>query len=290
MNPLSCSRRSHIETMRPAGEPAAPSPPTPTAPAPASRPAPHACHAWQATWVTIGAFSLPTMIAPRFRPLMPPQLYTLRTLVAGLIYVDMIQPPMKVAFRPAPTRAQECLALTLGMMFYILLFALQARLSNTWCARAGSRSARMANASQQWWHAFCDPLPQRVRSAARAYPINFVIARVTAQMAAVGIGSTVSAVSHRRRGATLQHLPQPAQKPSLRQRFHAHPEAYLAGIAAFAGPSLMTLRLDRATAAAGGRIPPAGVALLTTAVVAACIASGVVHPGWKPLDAAADKN
>lgn len=228
------------------------------------------------------------MIAPWLKRLMPPQLYALRTLVAGLIYVDMIQPPMKVAFRPAPTRTQESLALTLSMMFYIPLFALQAGISNTWCARAHTHSARMANASQQWWNAFCDRLPQHARPAARAYPLNFVIARVTAQMAAVGAGSTVSAAWHRRRGATLQHLPQPAQKPSLRQRVAAHPEAYLAGIAAFAGPSLMTLRLDRATAAAGGRLPPVRVALLTTAVVAACIATGMVHPGWKPLDAAAD--
>lgn len=229
------------------------------------------------------------MAAPWLRALMPQQVYALRTMAAGLIYVDMVQPPMQVAFRPAPTRRQEALALTLGMMFYIPMFALQAHLSNTWCVRADSPGARMANATQRWWMASCRRLPPRAAAAACAYPINFVLARVFAQMAAVGTGSTVSAAWQRRRGATLQHLPQPARPTSLRQRMAAHPEAYLAGVAAFAGPSIMTLRLDRAISASGGRAPPASVALLTTAVVAACIATGMVHPGWQPLDATAAK-
>ena len=286
MKPVTSPRHSQIETARPASKPAAPS----TTPHPAplqAPPAPHARHAWQATWVTIGAFSLPTMVAPWLKALMPPQVYALRSMVAGLIYVDMVQPPMQVAFRPAPSRRQEALALTLGMMFYIPMFALQAHLSNTWCARADSLGGRMANASQRRWTEFCKRLPLRAAVAARGYPVNFVLARVFAQMAAVGTGSTVSAAWQRQRGATLQHLPQPARPSSLRQRIAAHPGAYLAGIAAFAGPSLMTLRLDRAISAANGRAPPVGVALLTTAVVAACIATGMVHPGCQPLDATA---
>lgn len=287
MRPVISPRHAQIETTRPASEPAAPS--SIAHPAPQPPPAPHARHVWQATWVTIGAFSLPTMAAPWLKALMPQHVYALRTMVAGLIYVDMVQPPMQVAFKPAPTRRQEALALTLGMMFYIPMFALQAHLSNTWCARVDSPGGRMANASQHWWTEFCKRLPPRAAAAARAYPINFVLARVLAQMAAVGTGSTVSAAWQRRRGATLQHLPQPARPTSLRQRLTAHPEAYLAGIGAFAGPSLMTLRLDRAISAAGGRAPPVGVALLATAVVAACIATGMVHPGWQPLDATAAK-
>lgn len=278
MNPLSPSRPVDIGTSQPADVPATP-----------SAPAPHSRHAWQATWITLGAFSLPTIIAPWFKPLMSPRLYALRTLAAGMVYVDMIQPPMQVAFKPAPTRSQEALALTLGMMFYIPLFALQAHLTNTWCTRPDRFGTRMAHASQQAWGAFCHRLPPGVAGAARAYPINFVIARVMAQMAAVGIGSTVSGAWHRRRGATLQYLPQPAQASSVRQRVAAHPEAYLAGVAAFAGPSVMTLHLDRAIAAAGGRAPPAGVALLATAVVAACIETGMAHPGWAALDAPAAK-
>ena len=285
MNPLSSHRSVDIGTQPPDNAPAAPSP----SPPPSPSPAPHARHAWQATWITLGAFSLPTMIAPWLKPLMSPQAYALRTLAAGMVYVDMIQPPMQVAFKPAPNRSQEALALALGMMFYIPLFALQAHLTNTWCARPDGFGTSMAQASQQAWTAFCHRLPPCIAIAARAYPINFVIARVMAQMAAVGIGSTVSGAWHRRRGATLQYLPQPAQPSSVRQRMAAHPEAYLAGIAAFAGPTLMTLRLDRSIAAAGGRAPPGGIALLATAVVAACIATGMLHPGWAPLDAPAAK-
>lgn len=288
MNSTTAPRHASIETTRPALVPAAPPPATPPAPA-QSPPTAHARYAWQATWITLGAFSLPTMVAPWFRALMPAQAYALRTMAAGLVYVDMVQPPMQFAFRPAPTRRQEALALTLGMMFYIPMFALQAHLSNTWCLQAGSPGARMASATQHYWAEICRRLPPRAAAAARAYPVTFVLARVFAQMAAVGTGSTVSAAWHRRRGATLQPLPQPARATSVGQRLAAQPEAYLAGIAAFAGPTMMTLRLDRAISASGGRAPPVGVALLTTAVVAACIATGMVHPGWQALDATAAK-
>jgi hypothetical protein len=111
---------------------------------------------------------------------------------------------------------------------------------------------------------------------------------VLAQMAAVSIGSTVAGAWQRRRGATLQALPQPAQAPSLRQRAGANPHAYLAGIAAFAGPSLMTLRLDRAIANSGAAAPRK-VALLATAVVAACIGTALVHPALPAIDAPAAK-
>jgi len=98
----------------------------------------------------------------------------------------------------------------------------------------------------------------------------------------------VAGAWQRRRGATLQALPRPAQAPSMRQRVAANPDAYLAGIAAFAGPSFMTLQLDRAIAA-GAVATPGRVALLTTAVVAACIATGLVHPASAAIDAPAAK-
>ena len=278
MNPLSCSRPSSIETMRPAGPPATP-PPVPVS---------HARYASQAAWITAGAFSIPTVIAPWIRPLLSPQAHALRTLAAGLIYVDMVQPPMQAAFRPAPDRKREALALTLGMMFYIPMFALQAHVANTWFDQPASRAARAARASQQAWLALCRQLPRRAAGLARSYPINFVLSRVLAQMAAVGIGSTVAGAWQRRRGATLRALPQPAQPPSLRQRVCAYPYAYLAGIAAFAGPSYMTLQLDRAISVSGAA-SPRQVARLTTAVVAACIASGMVHPASEELDAGAAK-
>jgi hypothetical protein len=50
----------------------------------------------------------------------------------------------------------------------------------------------------------------------------------------------------------------------------------------------MTLQLDRAIAA-GAVATPGRVALLTTAVVAACIATGLVHPALAAIDAPAAK-
>jgi hypothetical protein len=280
MNSISSSRPSSIEPMQPAAAPAAPS---------CGAPVSQLRYTRQATWITLGAFSLPTVIAPWFKPFLSPRAYALRTLAAGMIYVDMIQPPMKVAFRPAPERRQEALALTLGMMFYIPMFALQAHAANTCFADPSSRAGRTARASQQAWLAFCRRLPPCAALAAANYPVNFVLSRVLAQMAAVGIGSTVAGGLQRRRGATLQAQPQPAQAPSLRQRAAANPTAYLAGIAAFAGPCFMTLQLDRALAA-GGVASPRQVARLTSAVVAACIATGLVHPASASIDASAAKS
>jgi hypothetical protein len=279
MNPLTSSRAPSIDTMRPA-DAAPPPPPPPIAGVSQVR------YARQAAWITWGAFSLPTIIAPCIKPLLSPQTYALRTLAAGLIYVDMIQPPMQVAFGPAPNRRQETLALTLGMMFYIPMFALQTHIANTWFNDPASRVSRTAGASLHAWQALCRQLPQAVAPLAGSYPLNFVLSRVLAQMAAVGVGSTVAGAWQRRRGAMLQALPQPAQPPSLRQRAAANPYAYLAGIAAFAGPSAMTLRLDRAIAAKGVA-SPREVALLATAVVAACIATALVHPAPATIDAPA---
>jgi hypothetical protein len=281
MNPISSSRPSSMEPMQPAAAPA-PSPPSSGVPVSQLR------YTRQAAWITAGAFSLPTAIAPWVKPFLSPRAYALRTLAAGMIYVDMIQPPVQLAFRPAPDRRQEALALTLGMMFYIPMFALQAHVANTWFADPSSRAGRTARASQQAWLACCKRLPPRAALAAVGYPVNFVLSRVLAQMAAMGVGSTVAGAWHRRRGAALQALPQPAQAPSLRQRAGANPHAYLAGIAAFAIPSFMTLQLDRAIEA-GSAASPRNVALLTSAVVAACIATGLVHPALPAIDAPAAK-
>jgi hypothetical protein len=272
MNPISASRPPSIAPIRPAGAPA---------PRPPGAIVSQARYSRQAAWITVGAFSLPTVIAPWLKPFVSPRAYALRTLAAGMIYVDMIQPPLQVGFVPAPDRRQEALGLSLGMMFYIPMFALQAHVSNTWFGDPASRAARTARCSRQAWQAFCDRLPTGASAVAAGVPFNFVLSRVLAQMAAVGVGSVVAGAWQRRRGATLRALPQPAQAPSLRQRVSMNPYAYLAGIAAFAGPTAMTLRLDRAVAA-GGLASPRSVALLTSAVVAACVATGMVHPASRP--------
>lgn len=150
-------------------------------------------HVAQGAWITLGAFSLPTVLSPCFKSLVSPRAFALRTLLGGFIYIDMIQPPQQVRFAPAPAMGQEVVALTLGMTPYIAAFYAQARLANGWCSRSGSSGAQMAAASQRLWQRLCDLMPTRLAPAARGYPINFVLARVTAQMLAVSAGSLMSA-------------------------------------------------------------------------------------------------
>lgn len=240
-------------------------------------------HVAQGAWITLGAFSLPTVLSPCFKALVPARVFALRTLLGGFLYIDMIQPPQQVRFTPAPTLGQEVTALTLGMTPYIPAFHAQARLANGWCSRAGSLGARMAKANQNLWQRLCGMVPLPLASAARGYPVNFVLARVTAQMLAVSAGSLMSACFHQARGARLEPVPQPASMPSLPQRIQANPAAYLACGPAFASSVWLTLRLDRAAARTGGTLPPALVALLASHVVAACIATALIHE--RPLAA-----
>ena len=108
MNPL--STRSPVQP----GQMPAPAPQPSTAPStqPVWR------HVAQGAWITLGAFSLPTVLAPCFKGMLPPRAYALRTLLGGFIYIDMIQPPQQVRFAPPPAIGQEAVALTLGMTPY----------------------------------------------------------------------------------------------------------------------------------------------------------------------------
>lgn len=276
MNPL---------PARPAGVPPRPSAPVAPTAAPRFPATPPATPVWrhvaQGAWITLGAFSLPTVLSPCFKGLLAPRAFALRTLLGGFIYVDMVQPPQQVRFAPPPAIGQELTALTLGMTPYIAAFHAQARLTNGWCSRPGSAGARMAALAQGSWHRLCDMMPARLAQAARAYPVNFVLARVTAQMLAVSAGSLMSARFHHARGARLGPVAQPAMPPSLLQRIKANPAAYLACAPAFAPSVWLTLRLDQAAASAGGKLPPAMVAMLASHVVAACIVTALIHP--RPL-------
>ena len=271
MNPLSI--RSPLQP----GQGPAPAPQPSTAPStqPVWR------HVAQGAWITLGAFSLPTVLAPCFKGMLPPRAYALRTLLGGFIYIDMIQPPQQVRFAPPPAIGQEAVALTLGMTPYIAAFYAQARLANGWCSRAGSPGARMAAASQRHWQHLCSLMPMRLAALARGYPLNFVLARVTAQMLAVTAGSLMSARFHQARGAQLRPVTQPATPSSILQRIEANPYAYLACAPAFASSVWLTQRLDQAATKAGGKLPPALVALLASHVVAACIVTALIQP--RPL-------
>jgi hypothetical protein len=243
----------------------------------------------QAAKITWNAFSWPTILSPLLNPprrlasrpagRMLLLLHRRRTLAAGLIFIDQMQPPQRVRFSPAPQRWSEALAYAIGMVFYIPFFTLQTHLSNGWCSRPGSGGERMAQAVRAAWDSLCRLLPAgTAREAAQAYAINFVLARVAMQMASVGAGSIAGGAFHRARGATLEFAPQPQHAPSLVERIAANPHAYVAASTAFWITNRIALNIERAGARSAAPTPAAATARLTTAVVLACVITAMVHP------------
>lgn len=243
----------------------------------------------QAAAITFNAFSWPTILAPLLRPVeriaatrtgrAMAACYRQRNLAAGMIFIDQMQPPQAVRFAPAAERPMEMLAYAIGMSFYIPFFALHAHLANGWCSRKGSRGERLAQTVAEGWRRLCLRLPAgAAREIALLYPINFVLARVPAQMASVGVGSVVGGALHRARGAALEPAPQPARAPMLIERIAANPAAYGAAALAFSCTNRMMLQLERDAASRGAPMSAAAVAQLTTAVVLACVITAMVHP------------
>jgi hypothetical protein len=243
----------------------------------------------QAAAITFNAFSWPTILVPLLRP--PDSsaakplgrammsAYRMRNLAAGMIFIDQMQPPQRVRFTPAAEPLTEMAGYAIGMSFYIPFFALHAHLANGWCSRQGSRGERMSRGVREAWRRLCLRLPPGVaREVALQYPISFVLARVPAQMASVGVGSVVGGALHRARGATLEPAPQPARAPGLIERIAANPAAYGAAALAFSCTNRMSLAIERDAASRGMPIPAADVARLTTAVVLACVITAMVHP------------
>ncbi|MBK4738324.1 hypothetical protein [Noviherbaspirillum pedocola] len=244
----------------------------------------------QAAAITFNAFSWPTILSPLLRPTESMaarapgramlRCYRQRNLAAGMIFIDQMQPPQRVRFTPAASPAQEMLGYAIGMFFYIPFFALQTHLTNGWCSRNGSRGEAMARAARDAWAGLCRRLPPGAgRELAQRYPFNFVLARVVAQMASVGVGSVVGGALQRARGATLEPAPAPqlAAPPGLMERIRANPAAYASAALGFSFTNRMAVRIDRA-AERGTAPSAAAVARLTTAVVAACVITAMVHP------------
>jgi hypothetical protein len=246
----------------------------------------------QAAAITFNAFSWPTILSPLLRPAegiasrplgrAMLRCYRQRNLAAGMIFIDQMQPPQQVRFAPAPSPTSEMLGYALGMFFYIPFFALQTHLTNGWCSRKDSLGERMAQASRDGWNRLCHRLPANAAGElALRYPFNFVLARVIAQMASVGVGSLVGGAFHRTRGAALQPAlepaPQPAQSPKLLERMAANPAAYAAAALAFSVTNRMAVRIDLGVER-GIPASTAAVARLTTAVVLGCVITAMVHP------------
>lgn len=220
---------------------------------------------------TFLSFTVPTILAP----FLPAPLQPLRLLACGAIYADQQMQPSDTRFCPTPSRRRQYAGIMVSLLPFIPAFALQAHLTETWCANPSSLGGRMAAASQHAWGRLCQRLPRQVGAIAARYPINFVLARFAAQMAAVMSGSMLSLAYHRMRGSELVVRTKPLPSRSLRERLQSRPDAYAVGAAPFIVPAILDSRFGRAILQAPG-VPRAvcGVAI-TTALVGAALVTAV---------------
>lgn len=218
------------------------------------------------------AFMAPTIVAP----LLPAPLKPFRMIVSGLLYADQQQQPSDLRFNPSPGRQGQCAGMLLGLLPFIPAFALQGHLTETWCAKEGSYGARIAASSKQAWTSFWTHFPKRVAEVAVRYPINFVLARCVAQVAAATAGSVLSAGYHRARGRRLVARKLPAVKPRLQHRVAARPEVYIAGGVLFVVPALLDTRVGLAMLEKAG-VPRASIgSVITSSVVGAALTTAMV--------------
>lgn len=238
----------------------------------APEPAPPTAYVARAMRTTFCAFTVPTILAP----FLPAPLQPLRLLACGAIYADQQMQPSDTRFHPQPSRRRQYTGILLSLLPFIPAFALQAHLTETWCANPSGRGGRMATASQHAWNNLCQRLPRQAGAAAARYPINFVLARFAAQMAAVSTGSMLALTYHRMRGSELTVRATPLPSRPLRERLQARPEAYAIGAAPFILPAALDSRYGRAILQAPG-VPRAlcGVAI-TSAIVSAALVTAVV--------------
>ena len=237
-------------------------------------PVPHSRYVARAIQSTAIAFMVPTVVAP----VLPAPLQPLRLVVGGLLYADQQQLPSDMRFYPPPGRRAQCAGMLLGLMPFIPAFALQAHLTETWCARPGSTGTKMAAATQAAWNHFCSWLPTRVGPVAARYPINFVLARCVAQVAAAITGSTLTAGYYRLRGRRLVVRKLAPATPRLQQRVQARPEVYVTGGLLFLVPALLDSRVGRAMLQAVG-VPRASFGMvITSSLVGAALTTSMASP------------
>jgi len=227
---------------------------------------------------TFCAFTVPTILAP----FLPAPLQPLRLLACGAIYADQQMQPSDTRFHPQPSRRRQYTGIMVSLLPFIPAFALQAHLTETWCANPSSWGGRMAATSQHAWNRFCQRLPRQVGAVAARYPINSVLARFVAQMAAVSTGSMLTLAYHRRRGSQLTMRATPSPSRPLRERLQSRPDAYAIGAAPFLLPAALDSRFGRAILQAPG-MPRAlcGVAI-TSAIVGAALLTAVVGSENRP--------
>jgi hypothetical protein len=232
-------------------------------------PVPYVARGMRTTFLS---FTVPTILAP----FLPAPLQPLRLLACGAIYADQQMQPSDIRFHPQPSRRRQSAGILVSLLPFIPAFAIQAYLTETWCANPSSWGGRMAAASQHAWSRFCQRLPHHVGAVALRYPVNFVLARFAAQMAAVTTGSLLALCYHRMRGSQLVTRPRPLPSRSLRERLQSRPDAYAIGAAPFILPAVLDSRFGRALLQAPG-VPRALCGLvITTSLVGAALVTAVV--------------
>jgi len=234
----------------------------------------HIPYVMRAIRCTAIAFMAPTVVAP----LLPAPLKPWRLVVSGLLYADQQQQPSEMRFNPPPGRIGQGAGMLIGLLPFIPAFALQGRLTETWCTRPGSMGTHIAAATQQAWTGFWGHFPKRVAEVAARYPVNFVLARCVAQVAASILGSSLSAGYHRSRGRKLVTHKLAAVKPRLQQRMATRQEVYAAGGLLFLVPALLDSRRGLAMLQNAG-VPRASVGtVITSSLVGAALTTGMVTP------------
>lgn len=137
------------------------------------------CFAVQSLGNTGKAFVMPT-VAGAF---LPPAYRFLTPLAAGLTYAHLRSNPLPLAFRPAPTREETLTGLLAGFAPFAVTYPLHTKMQGM--KQFGALSAAVGDG----WAHFCAQLPTAVTPHLRAYPIQFVLGRGTAQVSAALMGS-----------------------------------------------------------------------------------------------------
>jgi hypothetical protein len=239
---------------------------------------PHSRYAMHAMRCTAIAFMAPTIVTP----LLPAPVRPWRFVACGLLYADQQQQPSDMRFNPPPGRRGQAIGMFFGLLPFIPAFHLQAQLTDNWCATRGTLGHRIAGASQHAWNSFWQHFPKRVAEVAMRYPVNFVLARCMAQVAASIAGSGLSAAYHRRHGRKLVACKLPSATPGLQQRVAARPEIYATGGLLFVAPALLDTRVGQAMLQKAGLSRASIGTVITTSLVSAALTTGMVPAPRSP--------
>ena len=166
---------------------------------------------------------------------LPPNMRWIATPFGGALHAYQRQQQAGITFDPALTHAQGRMVLAAALSPFPLTFGIQGLLTHR-ASVPGSMAAKIPEALQSRWQAFCKTLPQGVGSALARYPLNFVLARAAAHMGAAGSGSFLAqALIKQAEGNELveRDMDSKAHGP------HVDPLAMFGGAALFTAPALL---------------------------------------------------